>query len=143
MSLKDQLKEDVKLGMKAGEKAKVAVIRMLLSELQYAQTAGDAAKELSDQDCLKAIQAYHKKLAKSLDDFSDEAKKAVIKSEMAFVEIYLPKKAGESETLKAVKEVLAHTQDRNFGALMKQVMTKLGESGAGALISKILKSELN
>jgi uncharacterized protein YqeY len=143
MSLKDQLKEDVKLGMKAGEKAKVAVIRMLLSELQYAQTAGDAAKELSDQDCLKAIQAYHKKLAKSLDDFSDEAKKAVIKSEMAFVEIYLPKKAGESETLKAVKEVLAHTQDRNFGALMKQVMTKLGESGDGALISKILKSELN
>jgi uncharacterized protein YqeY len=143
MSLKDQLKEDVKLAMKAGEKAKVAVIRMLLSELQYAQTAGDAAKELSDQDCLKAIQAYHKKLAKSLDDFSDEAKKAVIKSEMAFVEIYLPKKAGESETLKAVKEVLAHTQDRNFGALMKQVMTKLGESGDGALISKILKSELN
>jgi len=143
MSLKDQLKEDVKLAMKAGEKAKVAVIRMLLSELQYAQTAGDAAKELSDQDCLKAIQAYHKKLAKSLDDFFDEAKKAVIKSEMAYVEIYLPKKAGEGETLKAVKEVLAHTQDRNFGALMKQVMTKLGESGDGALISKILKSELN
>ena len=143
MSLKDQLKEDVKQAMKAGEKAKVAVIRMLLSELQYAQTAGDAAKELSDQDCLKAIQAYHKKLAKSLDDFSDEAKKAVIKSEMAYVEIYLPKKASEGETYKVVKEVLAHTQDRNFGALMKLVMTKLGESGDGALISKILKSELN
>ena len=143
MSIKDQLKEDVKVAMKAGEKAKIAVIRMLLSELQYAQTAGDAAKELTDQDSLKAIQSYHKKLAKSVEDFSDEAKKAQIRSEMAFVEVYLPKKAGEVETRQAVNEVLAATADRNFGSLMKLVMAKLGETGDGSTVSKILKSVLN
>jgi hypothetical protein len=143
MNIKDQLKEDVKQAMKAGEKAKVAVIRMLLSELQYAQTAGDAAKELTDSDSLKAIQSYHKKLAKSLDDFSDEAKKAQIRSEMGFIEAYLPKKAGEAETRQAVNEVLASTAERNFGSLMKLVMAKLGEAGDGSTISKVLKSAIN
>lgn len=143
MGIKEQLKEDIKVALKAGEKAKIAVIRMLLSELQYAQTAGDAAKELTDVECLKAIQSYHKKLLKSLDDFSDEVKKQTIRSEISIVEGYLPKRASESEVAIAVDKVISENSERNFGVLMKLVMAKLGDAADGALISKVLKSRLN
>lgn len=142
MGMKDLLKDDMKQAMKSGEKDKIAVIRMLLSEIQYAQTAGEVAKELSDVEILKVIQSYYKKLAKSVEEFTDPAKKAGIVSEMRMIEHYLPKKAGESETLSAVEEVLASTPDRNFGSLMKLVMVKLGDSADGALISKVLKTTL-
>jgi len=140
MSMKDRLKEDVKQAMKAGQKDKIAVIRMLLSEIQYTQTAGEAAKELNDQETIKVIQSYYKKLAKSLDEFADLAKKAVIQSEMGIIEQYLPKKADEAETLSAIQSILQKTEDRNFGNLMKLVMAQLGDSADGATISKLLKS---
>lgn len=143
MGIKEQLKEDIKVALKAGEKAKISVIRMLLSEIQYAGTAGDAAKELSDAECLKAIQGYHKKLSKSLADFSDVEKKRVIQSEINIIESYLPKRASESEVMTAVDKVLSDQSDRNFGTLMKLVTAKLGDQADGALISKVLKSRLN
>ena len=61
---------------------------------------------------------------------------------MKVVEDYLPKKAGEAETKAAIDQVLAGTEDRTFGPLMKEVLAKLGSGADGKLVSQLLKARL-
>ena len=142
MSLKEKISTDLKNAMKAKEKERVSVLRMLLSEVKYAQAANNAQEELPEAEVLKVIGTYHKRLVKSLDDFPDEGKKAEIRSEIAIVEVYLPKKASPEEVAKAIEEVMSGTEDRNFGILMKAVMAKLGSAADGKMISQQLKEKL-
>ena len=68
MSLFQKIQDDVKTAMKAREKEKVSVLRMILSELKY-ELAKMEASELSDDQTIKICSTYHKRLDKSLADF--------------------------------------------------------------------------
>ena len=142
MSLKERLTEDMKTAMKSRDKDRLSVIRMVLSEVKYAQAAVDIKKELPDDEVLKVVASYHKRLQKSLDEFPDEEKRAPIRAEIKVVEDYLPKKAGEPETQAAIEKVLAGTADRTFGPLMKEVLVQLGSGADGKLVSQLLKQRL-
>ena len=130
MGLKEQINEDIKSAMKAKEKERLSVLRLILSEIKYAQAAVNVHQDLPEADVQKVIASYHKRLTKSLDDFPAGDKRDQIRAEIAIVEEYLPKK------------VLSSTTDRTFGPLMKQVLAKLGGSGDGRLVSEILKERL-
>lgn len=143
MGLKDQIQADIKDCIKAGDKAKLTVLRMLLSELQYAQTAVDASVKLDDDQALKVAASYQKKLQKALGDFPEGDKKQQILFEISIVEAYLPKRADDSAVAAVVDRVLSATADRNFGTLMKQVMAELGSLADGKTVSKVLKERLS
>ena len=141
MSLFQKIQDDVKTAMKAREKEKVSVLRMILSELKY-ELAKMEASELSDDQTIKICSTYHKRLDKSLADFPEKEQQDKIKSEMLIVESYLPKKADEEEVSAYVESMLAETDEKNFGILMKKVMAHFGKAADGKTISKILKSKL-
>jgi uncharacterized protein YqeY len=143
VGLKDQIQADIKDCIKAGDKAKLTVLRMLLSELQYAQTAVDASVKLDDDQALKVAASYQKKLQKALGDFPEGDKKQQILFEISIVEAYLPKRADDSAVAAVVDRVLSATADRNFGTLMKQVMAELGSLADGKTVSKVLKERLS
>ena len=143
MSLKETILGHMKEAMKAGEKEKKSALRMLLSEIQYAQTATDKSTELDDRALLTVIGRYKKKLEKSLPNYPDGDQKSALISEIAIVSEYLPKEATKAETEKAVDEVLSSTEERNFGALMKMTLGKLGSSGNAKLISETIKAKLS
>lgn len=142
MSVKGRLTEDMKTAMKAHDKARLSVIRMILSEMKYAQAAIDIKKELSEEEALKVVTTYQKRLVKSLEEFPDEEKRAPIRAEIKVVDEYLPKKASEAETVAAIDQVMAGTADRTFGPLMKEVLAKLGAGADGKLVSQLLKARL-
>lgn len=145
MSLKNQIAEDLKNAMKAKDKDKVSVLRMLVSEMKYAAAQVNVHQELNDEEVGKVIGTYHKRLAKSLEDYPEGEQRTQIKLEMAIVEGYLPKKASESEVLAVIEKVLAKEsaeKERNFGMLMKSVMETLGASADGRIVSKLLKEKV-
>lgn len=142
MSLKERINEDLKTAMKAKDKDRTSVLRMLLSELKYAQAAVNVHQELPDDEALKVVSSYHKRLTKSLDDYPEGERRDAIRTELKIVDDYLPKKAGADEVKKIVEQVLSGTAERNFGVLMKDVMGRLGGSGDGKLVSQILKEHL-
>ena len=141
MSLFQQIQDDVKTAMKARDKERVSVLRMILSELKY-ELAKMEADELNDDQTIKICTTYHKRLDKSLADFPEKEQQDKIRSEMAIVESYLPKKASEQEVATFVDSLLASTEERNFGILMKQVMANFGKAADGKTISKVLKGKL-
>lgn len=142
MSLKDRINEDLKTAMKNRDKDRTSVLRMLLSELKYAQAAVNIHQELSDDEVLRVVTTYHKRLTKSLDDYPEGERRAAIESELLVVDEYLPKKAGAAEVGAAVDAVLASTDDRTFGPLMKAVMARLGSAADGKIVSQVLKERL-
>lgn len=143
MSLRQKLKDDMKTSMKAGEKQKTSVLRMLLSELQYAETSMDSREgEMPDQEVLRVVESYFKRLRKSLDDYPEGEKREQILFEMSVVEAYIPAKASEETVIKTIDEVLNETEERNFGILMKSVMGKLGKSADGKIVNQLLRAKL-
>ncbi len=142
MSLKDRINEDLKTAMKAREKEKLSVLRMLLSEMKYAAAQVNVHQDLSDEDAGKVVATYHKRLSKSLEEYPEGEQRQQIQAEMAIVETYMPKKANEAETLVVINRVLTQAQGKNFGALMKEVMEALGSSADGKMVSKLLKEKM-
>jgi len=142
MGILERITADVQAAMKARDKDRLNVLRMVLSELKYVRTSTEAGGTLSEDTEIKAVQSYYKRLQKSQDEFPDAEQKARIGLEMKIVEEYLPKKIGEADVVKAVDELLATTSDRQFGNLMKQMMAKFGAAADGKVISKVLKEKL-
>ncbi len=142
MSLKAKISEDLKNAMKAQAKERMSVLRMLLSEIKYTQAAVDIKQELSDDEVVKIISVYHKRLTKAMDDYPEGERRVAIRSELVIVDEYLPKKASEADVIKAIEATMKGTDDRNFGTLMKAVMNSLGSGGDGKVVSALLKAKL-
>lgn len=143
MSLKEKILNDMKEAMKSGEKEKKSTLRMLLSEIQYAQTATDKTTELDAHALLGVVGRYKKKLEKSLANYPDGEQKDNLLSEIAIVSDYLPKEASQEEVEKAVDSVLTENpENKNFGMIMKKTLAKLGSSGNAKKVSEVIKAKL-
>ncbi|WP_132319993.1 GatB/YqeY domain-containing protein [Pseudobacteriovorax antillogorgiicola] len=136
----EQIKGDLKDAMKAKDKFKTQVLRMVLSEFNYANTAPNA--EGDDQMALKVLSSYHKRLVKSLDDYPEGDRRNDIQKEVALVALYLPAKVGAREVEAAIDKLFADTEERQFGVLMKSLMKQFGQKADGKLISTALKKRL-
>jgi hypothetical protein len=136
------MNEDLKNAMKSKDKERTSVLRMLLSEIKYAQAAVNVHADLPEDEVVKVVSVYHKRLTKSMDDYPEGERRDAIRSELKIVEDYLPKKASEAEVASAIASVLSETEDRTFGTLMKAVMAKLGSAADGKIVSSQLKAKL-
>ena len=68
MALLTKLQEDMKLAMKAGQKERLGVIRMLLSDVKNIDL--NPVKPTAEQ----AVEAYAKKLRKSVEEYDKPGK---------------------------------------------------------------------
>src|SRR5690606_31711495 len=143
LSLKERINEDLKAAMKSKDKDRTSVLRMLLSEIKYAQAAVNVHQDLPEAEVLKVVTAYHKRLTKSLGDYPEGERRAAVQKEITLVEEYLPKKAGADEVRQVVDQVLAATTERTFGPLMKEVLARLGDAADGKVVSQVLKDRLS
>jgi uncharacterized protein YqeY len=104
MDMLTRLQDDMKAAMKGGQKERLGVIRMLLSDVKNIDL--DPRKPTAED----AVAAYAKKLRKSVEEYekigrADEVAK--LKAEIAVVDEYLPKKASPADTERLVSEFLA------------------------------------
>ena len=141
MELQAKLQEDMKLAMKAGDKDRLSVIRMLLSDVKIIDLM--PGKPTSEQ----VVDAYGKKLKKSIEEYERlgrpaEAEK--LRSELAVVESYLPAKASTEDTAKLVDEFLstASFTEKQVGQAMGQFMKKYGQQVEPGLANKLIKEKL-
>lgn len=133
-----RLTADMKAAMKAGEKDKLQVIRMLLSDVKNADMTGVTPME--------AVESYGKKLRKSAEEYKkydDADRVAALEAEYAVVEAYLPKKADAAQTRALVDAWLADNQVDNFGRAMGGFMKAHGAEVDPALAKAALNDALN
>ena len=126
MSLKDQLKEDMKAAMKAREEGKIAlsVIRMVNSAIK--NTEINDKVELDDNGVLGILAKEMKTRQDSLTEFEKAGREDLIshvKDEIAVLQKYMPAQMTEDEIRDVVKKAIAECGDNvNMGNVMKHVM---------------------
>jgi uncharacterized protein YqeY len=134
-----RLQADMKAAMKAGDKQRLSVIRMILSDAQTADLRKTTPEE--------AIASYAKKLAKSAEEYQKYGKAAEVeqlKAELVIVQEYLPKKASTEDTRKLVEEFLAKNNftEKQIGQAMGQFMKAHGQQVDAAIANQLIKQKL-
>ncbi|HEX2971633.1 MAG TPA: GatB/YqeY domain-containing protein [Tepidisphaeraceae bacterium] len=141
MSLLERLQEDMKTAMKAGERERLGVVRMLIADLKVLDLQ---PKKITEEE---SVAAYGKKLRKGIEEYEKLGKPdqvAKLKSELAIVESYLPKQASPEDTERIVDEFLAKNTfgekqlGQAMGALMKAYRGQIEPGVANALLRKKL-----
>jgi uncharacterized protein YqeY len=141
MTLADTVKQDLAAAMKAGEKDRVAALRLVLSELQK------SAKEGGDDE-LAVLRRERKRRLESASAFRDADRAELADAEEAearLIEAYLPAQLGDDElraiTAAAVAETSA-SSPKDMGMVMKAAMAKVGGRADGKRVSALVREAL-
>jgi uncharacterized protein YqeY len=141
MDLLTRLQEDMKAALKAGQKDRLSVVRMLLSDVKNIDLM--PGKPTAEQ----AVAAYGKKLRKSVDEYEKLGKTdevAKLKYEIGVVDEYLPKKVSAEATAKMVDEFLAANafSEKQIGQAMGAFMKLHGAEVDPAVVNPLIREKL-
>jgi uncharacterized protein YqeY len=141
MTLADRVKADLATAMKAGEKARVGTLRLVLSELQK------AAKDGSDDE-VAVLRRERKRRHESARAFRDGGRPELAEaeeSEAEVIEEYLPAELSDDEIAALVAQAVAETgaqTPRDIGRVMPVVMAKVAGRAEGGRVSAQVKGAL-
>ena len=150
-SLKETLKSDLTVAIKASDDLTKSTLRMALSAITNAEVAGDEAVDLSDEQIVKVLQAESKKRLESAEIYEQNGRSEAAAKEKAEAEVlakYLPAAMSDSELAAVVaQEVAAAAAAGNagmkaMGLVVKAVREKVGSSADGSKIADLVKSAL-
>ncbi|MBI5665040.1 MAG: GatB/YqeY domain-containing protein [Nitrospirae bacterium] len=146
MSVSEKISADYKDALKAGDKNKVSVLRMIKSSMKYKEI--DKKAPLTDEEVQAILMSSVKKAKESIEQFSKAGREDLAnkeKEEMLVVQEYLPKQLGEDELRKIVKDVIAEegaSGPKDTGKVMKSAMARLKGQADGKLVSQMVKEML-
>jgi len=147
MSLKNQITEDMKSAMKAGEKDRLKVVRLTMAAIKQVEI--DKRVELDDAGVLAVLNKMVKQRRDSVDQFEKGNREDLAAIERAEIEVlkgYLPEQMSAADLAAMVDEVIAATGAegiRDMGKVMGQIKAKAaGRADMGA-VSATVKERLN
>ena len=146
MSLHEQIKNNIKESMKAGDKVRLEVMRGLVTAFtnELVATGKTPQDMLSDEDVIKVITRASKQRKDSIEQFTKGGRQDLVESEMAQLKIleeFLPKLMEKSEVEKiaiAKKEELGITDGAKKGMLMSALMKDLKGKADGGVVKEVV-----
>ena len=146
MSLKQRLTDDMKTAMKAGEKDRLATIRLINAAIKQKEV--DERVEMDDARVLAVLEKMVKQRKDSIEQFDKAGREdlsGIERAEMAIIAQYLPEKMGEDEIKAAIEAAVAETGasgPADMGKLMGVLKPRLAGQADMGLVSKLLKQRL-
>ena len=147
MNLSEKISADLITAMKAGDKVRVSVLRMLKSELKYKQI--ELGRELKDEDSLAVVASAAKKRRDSVEGFEKGGRADLVAQEQAELEIlkeFLPQQLTEAELADFVAQAIAEAQastPAEIGAVMKILMPKVKGRADGRKVNELVAKKLS
>ncbi len=131
--------------MKEKDNIALNAVRMLKSDIKNAEIA--AIKELDDECIIKVVASSIKKRKDSAEIYIKNSRQDLADKELEIkvLEKYLPAQLDDESIKAVINEVIASLDDnmkKNFGAVMKNVMAKVGSSAEGKRVSELIKGIL-
>lgn len=146
-TLKDQIKQDTIASMKAGDKPKLAVLRMLGAALKQKEV--DERIELTDADSLTIINKMIKQRRDAIAQFETAKRQDLIDQEqfeVTILENYLPAQLSDDEIADAVKTEISNADAKSMqdmGKVMGALKTKLTGKADMGKVSKLVREMLS
>ncbi|HFU75648.1 MAG TPA: GatB/YqeY domain-containing protein [Arcobacter sp.] len=146
MSLKQQLKDDLKVAMREKEIVKRDAIRAINTLIKQIEV--DERKELCDEDIIKLIQKGIKQREEAASQYKDAGRDDLVQKEQEQIDVfsvYLPKQLTDDELKSALETIIQEvgaTSMKDMGKIMNPAKDKLGGSADGKRINQMLKTLL-
>ncbi len=151
--LKDQLRADLTVAMKARAKIGVATLRMALAAITTEEVAGALSRELSDADVIAVLGKEVRKRKEAAEAFAGASRMELAtreQDEQAVLERYLPPQLTDLEVSALVRDVVADlTATLGAAPTMKQMgqVVKLAQGASagradGSRIAAAVRSAL-
>jgi len=142
MSLKGQIIEDMKSAMKAGDKDRLKVVRLVMAAIKQVEV--DQRIELDDTAVLTVLDKMVKQRRDSVEQFRKGNRDDLADIELAEIvvlEDYLPEQLGDAELDAMINEAISSTgaeSVRDMGKVMDQIKSKAaGRADMGAVGAKV------
>ncbi len=141
-----KLKSDIIAAMKAKDKERLGVLRMLQAAVKQVEI--DTREELDDAGVMKVLTSYGRKVKDQIKSYGDggrEELKAAAEKELAIVAGYLPAEMNDDELEKIVRASVAEvgaTGPQDMGKVMKVIMPKTAGQADGSRVSAMVKKVL-
>lgn len=146
MSLKDQITADMKSAMKAGEKDRLKVVRLILAAIKQIEV--DTRESLDDAAVLSVITKMVKQRRDSIEQFDKGGRadlSAIEAAEIEELKGYLPEALSADDLAAMVDEIIQATGAagmQDMGKVMGQIKAKVaGRADMGA-VSATVKERL-
>ncbi len=147
MGLKEQIISDLTAAMKAKDADRLGTLRMVKANLMNRQI--DKGAELTDEEVAKALQSLVKQRRDSIEQYENAGRSELAAkeaTEIAVIEVYLPKAATDEEIAAAVEAAVAETgasSMKEMGTVMKAALANLaGKTADGKAVSEAVKARL-
>jgi uncharacterized protein YqeY len=145
-SLKNTLTEAMKDAMRAKEKFRLGVIRMVLAEIKRVEV--DERIDVDDTRCLAIIDKMSKQRRDAANQFVDGGRRDLADTELAEVEIlkeFLPAQLSDDEIMSLIDQAISDTGasgPQGMGQVMGQLKPKVQGRADMQVVSKLVKDRL-
>ena len=143
----NHLQDDLKIALKAGNKATMIGLRNIIGKLKASQI--DKGESLTKEEALKILKSAAKQIRESIEQYKkggrdDLAEKELF--ELSLLDKYLPEQLSEDKIREIVKETIQASgaeSMQDMGRVMGMLMKELAESADGKLVQQIVREELS
>ena len=142
VTLADTVKSDLTAAMKAGDRDRVGLLRLVLSELQKAAKDGSADEQA-------VLRRERKRRLESASAFRDGGRPELAEAEDREAELiasYLPAELDDAALADLVSAAVAETgatSPRDMGSVLKLVLSRAGGRADGKRVSALVKERLS
>ena len=146
MSLKAQLTDDMKTAMKAGDKERLAVIRLILAAMKQREV--DERIEITDDIALAVLEKMLKQRKDSISQFEAAGRDdlaRIEKAESAIIQTYLPQPLSAEEVQALVAQAIAETGadgPQAMGKVIAALKPQLAGRADMGVVSGLVKNAL-
>jgi len=146
MSLKQKLKDDLKIAMREKNIIKRDSIRAINTMIKQIEV--DERKELNDQDVLKLIQKGIKQREESISQYKEANREDLVEKEQQQVDVfkeYMPQQLSDEKLEEEIKSIISQVGAatiKDMGKVMGQATKKLAGVADGKRINEMTKKLL-
>ena len=147
MSLKSTITDDMKTAMKAGDKDRLRVVRLMLAAIKQIEV--DQRTELDDAAVLSVLDKMVKQRRDSVEQFQKGNRQDLVDIELAEIvvlESYLPEQMSDAELEALIDAAISATSAesiRDMGKVMGQIKSKAAGRADMSAVGARVKARLS
>jgi uncharacterized protein len=150
-SLKDRLREQLPVSMKARDELRSSTLRMVLTAITNAEVSGKQARELTDDDVISVLASEGKKRREAAVAFADAGRPELAekeRAEAAIIAEFLPAQLTDGEISRLVSKTISElgVQDdgmRAMGKVMGALAPQIKGRADGGVVSAEVRRQLS
>lgn len=146
MDLKSRLAEDYKTALRAGDKLKVSVVRLLTALIKNREV--EKRGPLTEAEILQAITTSVKQRQEAIVQYQQGGRQDLVEKETAelhLLQAYLPAQLSEAEVRVLAQEAIREAQatsPKEMGKVMALLMPKVTGRADGKVVSALVRDLL-